>query len=227
MNNRGLPLQRNVLRTAGLVSVLALSVGLSGCGVNTIPTQEEAAKARWADVQNQYQRRSDLIPNLVATVQAYAKQERAVLDEVTQARASATQVKVDPSQLTDPAKVQQFANAQGALSQALGKLLIANERYPELKSNANFIALQSQLEGTENRITVARNNYNEAVQAYNTTLHTFPGVLWASTVYHNEKPITPFAAADTAQTAPKVNFDQVGAPAATPAPATTSNTTTK
>lgn len=208
-----------------LLPVLAIAVGLSGCGVNTIPTKEEMAKAKWADVQNYYQRRSDLIPNLVATVQGYAKQERAVLDEVTQARASATQIKVDASQLSDPAKVQQYANAQGSLSAALGKLLVANERYPELKSNANFLALQSQLEGTENRIAVARNDYNEAVRDYNTTLHTFPGVIWASTLYHNEKPMTPFAAAEAAQAAPKVNFD-IAAPAGSAATTTTTQTTT-
>jgi LemA protein len=223
-------LNRSISTALRLMPVAALALGLSGCGVNTIPTKEEMAKAKWADVQNYYQRRADLIPNLVATVQGYAKQERAVLDEVTQARASATQIKVDPSQLSDPAQVQKFANAQGALSQALGKLLVANERYPELKSNANFLALQSQLEGTENRIAVARNDYNEAVRDYNTTLHTFPGVFWASTLYHSEKAMTPFAAADTAQAAPKVNFD-ISAPAgSTPAPTTsttTSNSTTK
>lgn len=193
-------------------------MGLSGCGVNAIPTKEETAKAKWADVQNYYQRRADLIPNLVATVQGYAKQERAVLDEVTQARASATQIKVDASQLSDAGKVQQYANAQGALSSALSRLLIANERYPDLKSNANFLALQSQLEGTENRIAVARNDYNEAVRDYNTTLHTFPGVLWASTLYHSEKPMTPFEAAAAAQAAPKVNFD-IAPPSGQPAPA--------
>ncbi len=219
-----IPLQRSITRALTLAPVLALAVGLSGCGVNTIPTKEETAKAKWADVQNYYQRRSDLIPNLVATVQGYAKQERAVLDEVTQARASATSIKVDASQLGDAAKVQQYANAQGGLSAALGKLLIANERYPELKSNANFLALQSQLEGTENRIAVARNDYNDAVKDYNLALHTFPGVLWASTIYHAEKPMTPFQAADAAQAAPKVNFDQVGAPAG--GAATTSTTTT-
>ncbi len=225
-------MQRNLSRPLAIAAALALSALLSGCGVNAIPTKEETAKAKWADVQNYYQRRADLVPNLVATVQGYAKQERAVLDEVTQARASATAIKVDPSQLSDPAKVQQYANAQGALTQALGKLLVANERYPELKSNANFLALQSQLEGTENRIAVARNDYNEAVRDYNTTLHTFPGVLWASTLYHSEKAITPFAAADTAQAAPKVNFDiaapgQTGAPAASTMTTTTSNTTAK
>jgi len=223
------PLQRSITRALTLVPVLALAVGLSGCGVNTIPTKEEMAKAKWADVQNYYQRRADLIPNLVSTVQGYAKQERTVLDEVTQARASATAIKVDASQLGDAAKVQQYAAAQNGLSGALSRLMVANERYPELKSNANFLALQSQLEGTENRIAVARNDYNEAVRDYNTTLHTFPGVMWASTLYHNEKAMTPFQAADTAQTAPKVNFDQVGAPAgaATSTTTTTSNSTTK
>ena len=215
----------NLSRGLALSALAAVSLSLAGCGVNAIPTKEETAKARWADVQNYYQRRADLIPNLVATVQGYAKQERGVLDEVTQARASATQIKVDPSQITDPAKVAQYANAQGALSQALGHLLIANERYPDLKSNANFIALQSQLEGTENRISVARKDYNDAVQDYNTTLHTFPGVLWASTLYHNEKPIVPFAAADTAQGAPKVNFD-IAPPAGSTSTTTTSTNAT-
>ncbi len=213
-----------------LAPLAALSFTLAGCGVNSIPTKEEAAKAKWADVQNYYQRRADLVPNLVATVQGFAKQERTVLDEVTQARASATQVKVDVSQLGDAAKVQQYANAQGALSGALSRLLVANERYPELKSNANFLALQSQLEGTENRIAVARNDYNEAVRDYNTTLHTFPGVFWAGTLYHNEKPLTPFAAADTAQAAPKVNFDTgtpSGSSTTTTSNAVTTTSTTK
>lgn len=221
-------MQRSISSALRLIPVAALALGLSGCGVNAIPTKEETAKAKWADVQNYYQRRADLIPNLVSTVQAYAKQERAVLDEVTQARASATSIKVDASQLGDAAKVQQYANAQGALSSALSHLLVANERYPDLKSNANFLALQSQLEGTENRIAVARNDYNEAVRDYNTTLHTFPGVLWASTLYHAEKPMTPFQAAETAQAAPKVNFDIAPPAGQTPTttPTTTSNATT-
>jgi LemA protein len=224
-------LQRSNLRRLSklgalrLVPVAALALALSACGVNAIPTKEETAKAKWADVQSAYQRRADLIPSLVNTVQASANQERAVLDEVTQARASATSIKVDASQLGDAAKVQQFANAQGALSGALGRLLVSNERYPELKSNQQFLALQSQLEGTENRINVAREDYNDAVRDYNTTLHTFPGVLWAGTLYHNEKPMTPFQAADTAQSAPKVNFNI--APPAGQAPTTTSNSTTK
>ena len=149
---------------------------LAGCGYNTIPTLEEQAKAKWGDVQNNYQRRADLIPNLVATVQGYAKQEKDVLTAVIEARAKATQIKVDASQLTDPEKVKQFQDAQNQLSGALGRLIAVSENYPELKSNQNFLALQSQLEGTENRIAVARRDYIEAVRAYNTELRTFPGI---------------------------------------------------
>ena len=138
---------------AGFVAIL-LGLTVSACGYNTIPTAEEQAKAKWADVQNNYQRRADLIPNLVATVQGYAKQEREVLTAVVEARAKATQIKIDASQLTDPDKLKQFQDAQNQLSGALSRLLVTVERYPELKSNANFLALQSQLEGTENRITV-------------------------------------------------------------------------
>ena len=147
---------------------------LAGCGYNTIPTLEEQAKAKWGDVQNNYQRRADLIPNLVATVQGYAKQEKEVLTAVIEARAKATQIKVDASQLTDPEKMKQFQDAQNQLSGALGRLIAVSENYPELKSNQNFLALQSQLEGTENRIAVARRDYIEAVRAYNTELRTFP-----------------------------------------------------
>ena len=154
-------------RIAGLIAAVAIPLSLAGCGVNAIPTKEEAAKAKWADVQNQYQRRADLIPNLVATVKGYAQQERSVLVEVTQARASATSIKVDASTLTDPAKFQQYQAAQDNLSGVLGRLMMIQERYPDLKSNQNFLALQSQLEGTENRISVARRDYNEAVRDYN------------------------------------------------------------
>jgi LemA protein len=186
--------------------ILVAPIALAGCGVNNIPTKEETAKAKWADVQSDYQRRSDLIPNLVATVQGYAQQEKSVLVQVTQARANATHVSVDASTITDPAKFQQYQQAQNQLSGVLGHLLSITENYPDLKSNQNFLALQDQLEGTENRITVARRDYNEAVRDYNTELHTFPGVLWASTVYKNEKPMQPFAATTEAQTAPKVSF---------------------
>src|SRR5215468_7263641 len=158
---------------------------LVGCSYNTIPTLEEQAKAKWGDVQNNYQRRADLIPNLVATVQGYAKQEKDVLTSVIEARAKATQVKVDASQLTDPEKVKQFQDAQNQLSSALGRLLAITENYPDLKSNTNFLALQSQLEGTENRIAVARRDYIEAIRAYNTSLKTLPGLFWASTFFRN------------------------------------------
>ena len=159
----------------------------SACGYNTIPTLEEQAKARWADVQNQYQRRADLIPNLVATVQGYAAQEKNVLTAVVEARAKATQIKVDASHLTDPDKLKAFQDAQNQLTGALGRLLAVTENYPDLKSNANFLALQSQLEGTENRIAVARRDYIEAVRAYNTALRTFPTVLWAKTAFSGEQ----------------------------------------
>jgi LemA protein len=194
----------NRLATLFLVPVAAVS--LSGCGINSIPTAEENAKARWADVQNQYQRRADLIPNLVATVKGYAAQEKDVLTAVTEARAKATSVQVNANDLTDPAKVQQFEQAQGQLSQSLGRLLVSVEAYPDLKSNANFLALQSQLEGTENRITVARGDYNNAVQAYNTQIRTFPAVIGAK-IFYGAKPMTPFqATTPNAERAPTVNF---------------------
>src|SRR6266571_1011877 len=158
----------STIRTAFAAILLGLAV--SACGYNTIPTAEEQAKAKWADVQNNYQRRADLIPNLVATVQGYAKQEREVLTAVIEARAKATQVKIDVSQLTDPDKLKEFQAAQNQLSGALGRLLAISENYPDLKSNQNFLALQSQLEGTENRIAVARRDYIAAVRDYNLTL---------------------------------------------------------
>jgi LemA protein len=179
---------------------------LAGCGYNTIPTAEENAKAAWSDVLNQYQRRADLIPNLVATVQGYAKQEKDVLTAVTEARAKATSIHVDASELTDPAKVKQVQDAQNALSGALGRLLAVSENYPDLKSNQNFLALQAQLEGTENRIAVARKDYIETVRAYNVQLRTFPGVFWASTFFRANKPMAEFTAADDAQATPKVKF---------------------
>jgi LemA protein len=187
-------------------ALVGIGLALSACGYNTIPTLEETAKARWSDVQNQYQRRTDLIPNLVATVQGYAKQEREVLTAVVEARAKATQVKVDASQLTDPDKLKAFQDAQNQLSGALGRLLAVSENYPDLKSNANFLALQSQLEGTENRIAVARRDYIEAVRAYNTALRTFPTVLWAKTAFSGNKPMAEFTATEGAEKPPQVKF---------------------
>src|SRR6266513_4244744 len=193
-----------ISRLRTFVAILCLGFSLAACGYNTIPTLEEQAKARWGDVQNQYQRRADLIPNLVATVQGYAKQERDVLTSVVEARAKATQVKVDVSQLSDPDKLKQFQDAQNQLSGALGRLLAVSENYPDLKSNQSFLALQSQLEGTENRIAVARRDYIEAVRAYNTELKTFPGVLWAATFFRSNKPMAEFAANEDAQKPPQV-----------------------
>ena len=193
-------------RLRALFAAVLIGFAVSSCGYNNIPTLEEAAKAQWAEVQNQYQRRADLVPNLVATVQGYAKQEKDVLVAVTEARAKATSIHVDASELTDPDKIKQVQDAQNALSGALGRLLAISENYPDLKSNANFLALQSQLEGTENRIAVARKDYIAAVQAYNTELRTFPGVLWASTAFRANKPMAEFTANDTAQTPPVVKF---------------------
>ncbi len=207
------------LALAGLA--VAVATPLAGCGINTIPTRQQTAEAAWAEVQTQYQRRSDLIPNLVATVQGYAAQERGVLVDVANARAKATQVQVNASTLTNPAAFQAYAQAQDHLTGVLGRLMVINEKYPQLKSDENFLALQSQLEGTENRIAVARRDYNEAVRAYNTELVTVPGVLWAKTLYGSYKPMTLFSASGQAQSAPTVNFN-IAPPAgqsSAPAPA--------
>jgi LemA protein len=195
-----------VARVRNILCLAFLSVLLSACGYNTIPTLEEQAKAKWSDVQNNYQRRADLIPNLVATVQGYANQEKDVLTSVVEARAKATQITVTADDLSDPEKMKAFQDAQSQLGGALGRLIAISENYPDLKSNQNFLALQSQLEGTENRIAVARRDYIEAVRAYNTELRTFPGVLWASTFFRGSKPMAEFTANDDAQTPPKVKF---------------------
>ncbi len=184
-------------------AAIALAVGLAGCGINSIPTAEENVKARWADVQNDYQRRADLIPNLVATVKAAGAQEKSILVEVTQARAAASTVQVSGDDLTDPAKIAQFSRVQGAVGVSLQRL---QEAYPELKSQANYTTLMSQLEGTENRITIARRDYNGAVQAYNTKIRTFPDAVGAK-IFYGAKPMVPFAATTPgAEVAPTVNF---------------------
>jgi LemA protein len=195
-----------ISRTLFALIIIGLSLSLSSCGYNTIPTLQEQAKARWSDVQNQYQYRADLIPNLVSTVQGYAAQEKNVLTAVVEARAKATQIKVDASDLTDPDKIKAFQDAQAQLTGALGRLLAVSENYPNLKSNANFMALQSQLEGTENRIAVARRDYIDAVRAFNTALRTFPTVIWAKTAFSGEKPMAEFTAATGAETPPQVKF---------------------
>ena len=199
-----------------LVAALGLAFALAGCGVNNIPTKDQNVKARWADVQAAYQRRSDLIPNLVNTVAGYAAQEKSVLIGVTQARAQATHVSIDASTVNDPAKFAQFQEAQDKLSGVLGRLMAISENYPDLKSNQNFLALQAQLEGTENRIEIARRDYNSAVQDYNTELVTIPGSIWAATMYKSYKQATPFSASAAAQSAPVVKFDTGSAPAPAP-----------
>jgi LemA protein len=193
-----------VLRRMGLLVPLA-AFSLGGCGINSVPTSEEQVNAKWGDLQADYQRRADLIPNLVATVKGYAQQEKSVLVEVTQARADATAVHLSAADLSDPAKVQAFNEAQSRLSQAIIPLQRLQEAYPDLKSNANFIALQDQLEGTENRIEIARRDYNESVRQYNTLIRTFPTAVGAK-VFYGAKPKVPFEAAAAAQTAPNVNF---------------------
>lgn len=195
----------NSRRPFAAVALALLGLVLAGCGVNNVPTLEEKAKASWGEVQNQYQRRADLIPNLVETVKGFAAQEREVLTAVIEARAKASQVKVDASTITDPAKFKEFQDAQNQLSGALGRLLVTVERYPELKSNQNFLALQSQLEGTENRVAVARRDYIQAVQAFNTEIRTFPGVIWAR-LFWGAKAMESFAATAGAERPPAVKF---------------------
>ncbi|MEK7343357.1 MAG: LemA family protein [Pseudomonadota bacterium] len=185
---------------------LTAAFALSACGINSVPTAEEAAKAKWADVQAQYQRRANLTGNLVATVKAAGKQEQETLTRVTEARAKATSIQINAEDLSDPAKVAQYQAAQAQLSQGLGRLLASVEAYPDLKTNENFLQLQSQLEGTENRIAVAIRDYNGAVQDYNTRIRTFPDAIGAKLI-HGAKPMTPFQATTPgAEEAPKVDF---------------------
>ena len=185
-----------------------LAVSLAGCGINNIPTYDEQVKAAWSQVQNQYQRRADLVPNLVNTVQGFADQEREVLVEVTEARSKVGSIQMDESILNDPQKFQQFEQAQSQLGSALQRLMVVVERYPELKSNQNFLTLQSQLEGTENRIAVARRDYIQAVQQYNTEIRTFPGRLWHSVLYSELEQRENFeATTENADQAPSVNFE--------------------
>ena len=193
-------MRSHIVRPALALGVLAT---LGGCGFNTVPTKEEAAKAKWADVQNQYQRRADLIPNLVEAVKGAASNERGTLVGVTQARAAANQIKLSPDQLTDPAAMARFQAAQSQVTVSLQRL---QEAYPDLKTNENFRDLNTQLEGTENRITTARSDYNAAVQDYNTTIRTFPAMIAAKAIY-GAKPLVPFQATSAnADRAPSVKF---------------------
>lgn len=193
-------------RLRAAMVMLVLAPLLAGCGYNTIPTAEENAKAAWSEVLNQYQRRADLIPNLVETVKGYASHEREVLEGVVEARAKATQVTVSPEMLTDPNAFKQFQDNQAQLTGALSRLLAVVENYPDLKANQNFLALQSQLEGTENRIAVARRDYIQAVRDYNLTLRTFPSVIWAKLWFTDAQPFQNFSIDEDKMQAPQVNF---------------------
>ena len=195
----------NFIRRLGLFAPLA-AFSLAGCGLNSVPTAEEQVNASWGNLQSEYQRRADLVPNLVATVKGYAQQEKSVLTEVTEARAKATSIQLNAGDLSDPAKVQAFQNAQNQLGGSLGRLLATFEAYPDLKSNQNFLTLQAQLEGTENSILVARRDYNESVRSYNTRIRTFPDAIGAK-VFYGAKAKVPFEAAAAAQQAPKVDFN--------------------
>ncbi|PFG09531.1 MULTISPECIES: LemA family protein [unclassified Marinobacter] len=190
-----------------LTALLMLALLLTGCGINNIPTYDENVKAAWSQVENQYQRRADLIPNLVETVKGFAAQEKETLTAVIEARSKATSIQVDESILNNPEKLQQFQQAQGELSSALSRLMAVSERYPDLKSNQNFLVLQSQLEGTENRIAVARRDFIQSVERFNTEIRTFPGKIWHSILYSDLERRENFkATAENAEEAPKVTF---------------------
>lgn len=181
--------------------VMTLLLGLTGCGMNNIPTLDEQVKASWGQVENQYQRRADLVPNLVATVKGYASHEQETLKAVTDARA-----RVGSLQVSDPAQLKEFEAAQNQLSGALSRLMVVVERYPNLKADQQFLTLQAQLEGTENRISVARRDYIEAVRQFNTEIRTFPGVIWSKLLYSDLEAKPTFSAKSGADEAPKVSF---------------------
>ena len=196
-------MQRHMIRWTTLLMTLLL---VSGCGYNALQVKEEAVFKAWGDIESSLQRRADLIPNLVETVKGYAKHERETLEAVISARARATSVQISPKDLSDPAAMQQFQEAQGGLSSALARLMVVAEQYPDLKANQNFLDLQHQLEGTENRISVARRDYNEAVRQYNVEIRTFPSIIAAKTIY-GATPKEPFkATAANAEQAPQVKF---------------------
>ncbi len=190
---------------APLVAIAA-GLALAGCGVNNIPTFENEAKAKWSEVLNQYKRRADLIPNLVESVKGFAEQEKSVLTGVTEARAKATSVQIPADMLSNPEAMKKFQDAQNSLGGALRQLMVVSERYPDIKSNQNFLALQQQLEGTENRISIARRDYIERVKVYNTELVTIPGRWWKSLMYPTSKELATFDIPAEEQKAPQVNF---------------------
>jgi LemA protein len=196
----------STVRGAGLALLLLTLLGLGGCGVNNIPSYDEQAKAAWSEVLNQYQRRADLVPNLVNTVKGFAAQEERVLTEVVEARSKVAQMQLPPDVLTNPEAFKNFQASQDQLTSALSRLMVVVEQYPQLRSNDNFLTLQSQLEGTENRIAVARRDYIAAVQRYNTELRTFPGRIWKSILYSDAQVKENFTAAPGAEQAPEVKF---------------------
>jgi len=193
-----------------LLAIFLFAVSLSGCGVNAIPTLDEETTAKWSQVLNQFQRRADLIPNLVEVVKGFARHERETLTAVVEARAKVSQMTIPKDILTNPNAFKMFQQNQGALSSALSRLLVTVERYPDIKASANFLALQAQLEGTENRISVARRDYIEAVKLYNTELRTFPGRIWASMLYSDAMPKQNFSVDDpkSLAKAPKIKMSQ-------------------
>lgn len=195
------------LTTMRMTTIALAGLFLASCGVNNIPTFEEKARAAWSQVQNQYKRRADLIPNLVETVKGFAAQEKDVLTSVVEARAKASSINISPDMLTNPAAMKAFETNQAALSGALSRLLVTVERYPELKSSQNFLTLQSQLEGTENRISVARRDYIEAVRIYNTELKTIPGRWWRSLMYSDNQAMASFTISEEDAKNPEVKFN--------------------
>ncbi|MEZ5776716.1 MAG: LemA family protein [Hyphomicrobiaceae bacterium] len=200
-------LRLNLRSVVAAMTVMVTALALSGCGVNNIPTFEEQAKAAWAEVLSQYKRRADLIDNLVNTVKGYAQQERTVLTEVVEARAKATQMQIPADIVSNPEAMKAFLENQQQLSGALARLLAVVEAYPDLKSSQNFLQLQSQIEGTENRIAIARRDYIQAVQVYNTELKTIPGRWWRSLLYPEAKEMATFSIPEDEQKAPKVQFN--------------------
>jgi LemA protein len=201
-------LRPHLARIANLAAVMLVTATLAGCGINNIPTFEQNAKAKWSEVLSQYKRRADLVPNLVETVKGFAAQEQQVLTSVVEARAKATQAQVQlpADAVNNPEAMKRFQDAQNQLSGALGRLLAVVERYPDIKSGQNFLALQSQLEGTENRIAIARRDYIEAVRVYNTELTTFPGRIWRSLMYASAQPMAAFDITPQEQETPRVDF---------------------
>ncbi len=201
-------LRHGISRVSAFLAVVLVAASLAGCGINNIPTYEQAAKAKWSEVLSQYKRRADLIPNLVETVKGFAAQEQNVLTSVIEARAKASQAQVNiPADvLTNPEAMKRFQDAQNQLGGALRQLLIVAERYPDIKSGQNFLALQSQLEGTENRIAIARRDYIEAVRVYNTEITTFPGRIWRSVMYPSSQPMATFDITPQETQTPRVDF---------------------